>query len=260
MSSLLRGAEVQLRVVGALALRETRTRFGAHVLGYAWALAEPIFWIATFYGIFMLVDRTAPERLDMIAFLATGIVPFELVMKTQDRVSNAVSGNKALLFYPQVQPLDLVYARTILELATYTVVLAIILGANALIFGAPEVGSILLLGTGLVISAVLGGSLGLVFCALQTVFPTIERIKGPLTRPLFWISGIFFTAHMIPSRARELMLWNPILHCTELVRAGWFRGYRAEHASPLYVLAWIVALLFVGLTLERTVRSRIEVT
>lgn len=260
MTALLRGAEVQIRVIGALALRETRTRFGGHVLGYAWALAEPLFWIATFYGLFLLVDRTSPERLDVVSFLATGIVPYELVMKTQDRVSNAVSGNKALLFYPQVQPLDLVYARVALELATYVVVLAIILGVNGLVTGQVDIGSIPVLVSGLLLAAVLGGSLGLVLCSLQIVVPTIERMKGPVMRPLFWMSGIFFTVHVLPSRLREVMLWNPILHCTELVRAGWFRGYRAEYASPVYVLCWILGLLFVGLTLERSVRHRIEVT
>lgn len=260
MTSLLRGAQVQLRVVGALALRETRTRFGGHVLGYAWALAEPLFWIATFYGFYALLDRHAPEHLDIVSFLATGIVPYELVMKTQERVSNAVSGNKALLFYPQVQPLDLVYARVALEFATYVVVLAIILGVNALVTGEIEIGSLLVLGAGLALAAVLGGAFGLVLCSLQLVMPSVERMKGPLMRPLFWMSGIFFTAHMLPTHMRQVMLWNPILHCTELVRAGWFRGYRAEHASPVYVLGWIVALLFVGLTLERSLRHRIEVT
>jgi capsular polysaccharide transport system permease protein len=260
MSTLLRGAEVQLRVIGALALRETRTRFGGHVLGYAWALAEPLFWIATFYGLFYLVDRTAPERLDIVPFLATGIVPYELVMKTQDRDSNAIAGNKALLFYPQVQPLDLVYARVALELATYTLILAIILGTNALVDGTLDIASIPLLVAGLALSAALGGALGLVLCSLQLMFPTVERMKGPLMRPLFWVSGIFFTAHMMPSRLRDVILWNPVLHCVEMVRAGWFVGYRADHVQPGYVLGWIVALLFVGLTLERSVRHRIEVT
>ncbi len=117
MSTLLHGAQVQLRVIGALTLRETRTRFGGHALGYVWALAEPLFWILTIYGLFVLVGREAPDRLDVFGFLATGIVTYELVIKTQERVGQSIAGNKALLFYPQVQPLDLVVARVALELA-----------------------------------------------------------------------------------------------------------------------------------------------
>jgi capsular polysaccharide transport system permease protein len=260
VSSLLQGMRVQARVVGALTLRETRTRFGGHALGYVWALAEPVLWILTFYGLFTLLNRRTPDRLDVVGFLGTGIVAYELVMKTQDRVSQAISGNKALLFYPQVQPLDLVAARVALELATYVVVLCLILGTNAVVRGELEIASILQVALGLVLAALLGGSLGLVLSSVQLVVPTVERMKGPLMRPLFWISGLFFTAHVLPSRIRDIFLLNPIFHCLEIVRTGWFVGYRGEYASPAYVMGWILALSFLGLTLERSVRHRIEVT
>lgn len=251
---------MQLRVVGAVALRETRTRFGGHALGYVWALAEPLFWVLTFFGLFTLLDRRAPDRLDIIAFLTTGIVTYELVIKTSDRVSSAISANKALLFYPQVQTLDLVFARIALELATYVVVMTAILGANAMWRGELAIASLLQVMIGLSLSALLGGALGLVLCCLQLVFPTVERMKGPLMKPLFWTSGLFFTAHMLPYRVREILMWNPIFHCIELVRGGWFSGYRDEHASVVYVVAWVVGLWFAGLTMERAVRHRIEVT
>lgn len=260
MSTLAQGLRVQARVVGALTLRETRTRFGGHALGYVWALAEPVLWILTFYGLFTLLNRRTPDRLDVVGFLGTGIVAYELVMKTQDRVSQAISGNKALLFYPQVQPLDLVAARVALELATYAVVLSLILGTNAFLRGELEIASILQVLLGLVLAALLGGSLGLVLSSVQLVMPTVERMKGPLMRPLFWISGLFFTAHVLPSRIRDIFLLNPIFHCLEIVRGGWFVGYRDEYASPAYVMGWILTLSFVGLTLERAVRHRIEVT
>ncbi len=259
-SALLRGVRVQLRVVSALILRETRTRFGENALGYVWALVEPLIFILTFYGLYWIMRRNVPDHLDVIAFLATGIVGYELVIKTQDRVSQSIAGNRALLFYPQVQPLDLVYARVVLELATYTIVLIIIAGTNAVIRNELEIASVLRLALGLLLAALLGGSLGLVFLSIQLVFPSFERIKSPLMRPLFWISGLFFTAHMIPSNVRYMLLWNPVLHCIEIIRDGFFVGYHSEYASPQYVMVWILSLAFVGLTLERAVRHRIEVT
>lgn len=259
-SPLWRGAAVQARVVHAIALRETRTRFGGHKLGYVWALLEPLFWIGTFWGLFTLVGRTAPANADIVPFLATGIIPYELVMKTADRAALSISGNKALLFYPQVQPLDLVIARTVLEVATALVVFTLIVGGHAVAVQRFDVDDVLTTFFGLMLAGALGAAFGLVLCASMVVFPTLDRMRGPLMRPLFWMSGLFFTAESMPSDLRDLMLWNPILHCVELVRAGWFESYDARHASPAYVCAWILALGFVGLTLERSVRHKVELS
>ncbi|HJK93214.1 MAG TPA: ABC transporter permease [Polyangiaceae bacterium LLY-WYZ-15_(1-7)] len=250
----------QLRVVQALALRETRTRFGANQLGYLWALLEPLFWIGTFWGLFRVVDRHAPNGMEIIPFLATGIVPYHLVMKTAEKGSQAINGNKALLFYPQVQTLDLIFARGALELATYGVVFALITGGWALTVERVRIDDLLTLVGGLGLSGLLGMSLGLVLCSLGVLSSTVDRVRGPLFRPLFWISGLFFTADSMPQRVRDILLWNPILHCIELVRDGWFPSFDSPHANPGYVGLWIVALLFFGLTLERVVRRKVQLT
>ncbi len=257
MSELVRGLLAQLRVVHALALRETRTRFGANQLGYLWALLEPLFWILTFYGMFLLVGRTTGS-MEVVPFLTTGIITYELVVKTSDRASLSIDANRALLFYPQVQPLDLILARGGLEIATFVTVFAAIVGTHALVSGGAPIDSVLVTMMGMALAGLLGLSLGTLLCALSIVSKSVERVKGPLMRPLFWISGLFFTAESLPSHLREVFMWNPILHCVEIVRDGWFPGYDARHASPAYVLVWVIVLAFAGLTLERAVRHRIQ--
>ena len=260
MSGLVQGALNQLRVVHAVALRETRTRFGAHQLGYLWALLEPIFWIATFGGMFWALGRLTPHGLDLIPFLATGIIPYELVMKTSDRVSNSIEANRALLFYPQVQTLDLALARGGLEVATSIAVFAAIVGGYGLYVRELRIDDVLRVLFGMGLAGLLGLALGLVLCASSVLSKSVERIRGPLFRPLFWVSGLFFTADALPLHIRQYMMWNPILHCVEIVRDGWFTAYRSTEASPAYVAVWIILLAFAGLTLERAVRRRIQPT
>lgn len=257
---LARGAVSQLFVVHALILRETRTRFGAHQLGYLWALLEPVIWILTFYALFVLGNRSGPDGMDTISFLATGIIPFELFSKTYDRGSLSISANRAMLFYPQVQPLDLVYARSILESATFVTVFLIVVGGNALVQGDLTIDSALRVVLGLALAGTLGMAFGLVLCSLSVVSNSVDRVKGPLLRPMFWVSGLFFTANSLPKAARDILLWNPVLHCVELVRDGMFPSYQSRYASISYVLIWIVSLLFIGLTLERGVRSKVQLS
>ena len=79
-------------------------------------------------------------------------------------------------------------------------------------------------------------------------------------RPFFWVSGIFFTASTLPLEARDLLLYNPVLHATELTRAGWFTRYEANFTNFSYAASWALALVLAGLVLERVVRRRIQVT
>lgn len=260
MNELARGAVTQARVVYALALRETRTRFGANQLGYVWALLEPVFWIFTFWALFRIVDRATPIGMDVIPFLATGVIPYEMAIKTADRASLSIDSNRALLFYPHVQPLDLILARSGLEVATYLTVFAALLGGYALYEQTFAIESALATLLGLGLAGLFGMALGTLLCASAVVNKVVDRMKGPIMRPLFWISGVYFTANALPSSVREILMWNPVLHCVEIVRDGWFPAYHAHHASVAYVLIWVLALGFFGLTIERAVRAKVQLT
>ncbi len=257
---LLAGLYTQMLVVQALALRETRTRFGNNRLGYVWALLEPMIWIGTFWWMFHLARREAPTGMDMVSFMATGVIPYDIFSKSVDRCAASVDGNKGLLFYPQVHPIDIVIARGALEFATYGVVFIVIMGLHALVTGHFGIADPLMLLQGLVLASLLGTTAGLVFCALSVESKLVDRIRGPLMRPLFWISGLFFTLNSLPHAARSVLQWNPVVHCVELVRSGFFDSYSGRYTSPTYVVYWIVGFAFVGLTLERAVRHKIEVT
>lgn len=254
-----RGVAQQLEVVHAIVLREIRTRFGAQKLGYLWALLEPSIVILTFYWFFRITDRHPPEGMDLFSFIATGVVPYTLFANSVVRVSEAINGNKSLLYYPQVRPIDLVMARSALEAATFAAVFLLILGGRALYVQELRVDSPLHVIGGMATASLLGTGFGMIFCALGQIIPAVERARGPLMRPLFWISGVFFTVGMLPEGVRAALLLNPVLHTTEVVRDGWFHGY-VGHQSATYTFAWILALLLAGLLLERAVRRKIEMT
>lgn len=258
--SLVRGFTVQYEVIHAVLLRETRTRFGSQQLGYLWAFIEPLLWIGTFYGLFWVAGRTTPAGMDIVGYLTTGIVPFLLFRETTKRVLAAISSNKALLFYPQVRPLDLVFARSFLELGTNFGVFVVIMGGAALLRGELVIDNPLLVLLGLTMSGLLGATLGLVLCSLSVYSTVVERLVGPLLRPLFWVSGVFFTANDLPSQVRDLLLWNPVLHAVEFVRDGVFVGYTSRYGDPQFPCLVILALAFMGLTLERAARAKLEIT
>jgi capsular polysaccharide transport system permease protein len=256
---LARGAFIQLQVVHALVLRETRTKFGEHQLGYLWAVLEPLFWVLTFWGMYVVIGRPVSPGLDDLTFLTTGVLTYELFANNVTRIGEAINGNKPLLFYPQVQPIDLVWARAALESATIGAVFVLIVGTTAFWRGElPVIDSVLSVLEGLFLATFLGTSLGLLLCMLGELLPVVDRLRGPLMRPIFWISGLFFTLDEVPPEVHDLLLLNPVLHALELVRDGWFPEYSSPRASPFYVLCFGLAFMVVGLLLERIVRRRLE--
>lgn len=256
--SLTTGLQGQLQVIHALVLRETRTRFGNHQLGYIWALVEPLFWVLTFFGIFYFTGRHIHYGMDIVSFITTGIIPYHLFKDTMSRSQTAIQANAALLFYPQVHPLDLVLARVSLEFVTLVTVFIIIMSGHSLYLGELHISSLLRVMSGLLLAGLLGASIGLFFSSLSVYSKLLDRIIPLVTRPLFFISGLFFTANELPAQARDILLWNPVLHCVELVRDGWFPSYHAEYLDVPYVLFWILGFAYGGLVLERMARRRLE--
>lgn len=260
MTTIARGLIGQFEVVHALALRETRTRFGAHQLGYLWALLEPVIMIGTFVIVFMVANRPAPEGMDLYGFTATGLVPYLIFSNSLNQVANAINGNKSLLFYPRVHILDLVIARATLEIATYFAIFIVLMGGHALYHQELNIDDPLMVVGGLVLASLFGTAVGLVFLGLTQYSKLAERIRGPIVRPMFWISGIFFTGQQLPEGAQNALLVNPLLHTIELTRAGFYKSYDASLANPTYVAFWILVPLLVGLLLERTARRKIDMT
>mgnify|MGYP000054903957 FL=1 len=104
---------VQGRVIMALILREVHTLYGSSRLGYLWAVIQTMFGIGIFWGIREIAGARAPHGMSVLMFLLAGFGLWATFSETLTKCMSAVSGNKALLTFPQVTPLDLMLSRTV---------------------------------------------------------------------------------------------------------------------------------------------------
>jgi capsular polysaccharide transport system permease protein len=81
----------------------------------------------------------------------------------------------------------------------------------------------------------------------------VEKI---LTRPLIFISGVFYVPSLLPMEAGNLLWWNPVLHLVEWFRLAYYPTYPRLIFTPWWPLALGVWFLFAGLVLERFTRSK----
>ncbi len=254
----LSALKVQFRVLWALMLRETKTRYGRMRMGYLWALVEPMIFVAIFFILFTLGGRTLVSGMPLMPFLITGASTFILFRDSMQTSIFAINSNKTLLTFPQVTVFDLVLARVLLEIAThYTAAILLILGV-AYFTGPVQIENPLIVTAWFFSAGMLGFGGGLAFGSLAALFPTVQQlIPSFVLRPMFFISGLFFTAEMAPEGVRDLALINPLLQITELVRSAFFIEFESEYAVPSYVILFLLSVVLVGLITQLAFRRRI---
>lgn len=257
-TDVLQAVLVQMDVIHALVIRETRTRYGGTYLGFLWAFVETGAWVGMFVLIFYLADRASPYGMSIVPFIATGLIPTLMVRRIAKRMISAISANIQLLYFPQIQPLDLMITRGIIEVATYFVVFGMFIGGHGLYSGALTVDQPFKVLFGLTLASLLSVSLGMCLSGLNVYWNSVERIASPALRPLIFLSGAFYTAEDIPREMLDILLLNPVFHIVEYIRDGYFTTYTSTHADLVYVGSFIFVFLWLGLMLERTSRRRLQ--
>lgn len=248
---------IQGRVLMALIMREMTTRFGATTGGYAWAVLEPAVTVALLSIIFSQISRHPPLGDNFAVFFATGYMAFHVYIDISRNVSLSIKVNMPLLTFPRVTILDPIIARFVLQLLTACFVSILILGGLLIAADAPlslHFGPIFLAVCG---AATLGLGVGMLNCVLFAYSTTWERTFNLVNRPLFLVSGVFFTYESLPRYLQDVLWWNPLIHITATMRQGFFPGYAASFVSLPYVAAAALTPLLLGILLLRALRGRL---
>ena len=250
---------VQRRVIFALILRETRTRYGKTRIGYLWALFEPLAHMLIFAAIFSFTGRTSPLGGSVGLLVLTGLFPYNLFSNLSTQLMNAVEANKVLLSYPHVTPFDVMASRTILEIATQVLVFIFVLLILAIQnLWDMQIDSLLNVLFVILIVTALGAGMGLINAVLAFKFPSYANIYGLIMRPMYFLSGIFFVVGYMSTEIQNIMYYNPVAHLIEWFRSAIYVGYTSEFLDKHYLLNFTLTVLFLGLLLLRLSRHKIR--
>ena len=189
----------RLRVITALALRGMDTKFGRSAGGYLWAVAEPLGGIVLLALVFSLAVRSPPIGTSFMLFYATGVIPFRMFNAMSGAVSSAISANRGLLAYPVVKPLDAVFARFALNFMTDFLVATLLFVGIIRFTGLTVNLDLAAIAGAFTLTALLGLGIGTLNCVLFGLYPTWKNFWSVLTRPLFFLSGIFFLFESVPT-------------------------------------------------------------
>lgn len=221
-------AEAILQTIKASFSREIKSRLGPNPLAWLWLLLEPITYVATFWFIFSITGRTSIHGVSVPEFILSGALPFLFFRMTLTKCCESVRANKAVLAYKPITPFICFTARYLVELTVF-LISAVFLFVLIFIINKELTLSIdiSILPT---ITLLAIFSYGVSFCVmvLSHMFPIICKLLPPLTRIMFFLSGVFYTSTMIPQKAEKILQYNPMFAFIENLREQMFTNFKSS--------------------------------
>lgn len=243
---------IQIRVIGALLMREILTRYGRHNIGFMWMFVEPMIFTLGVAALWTFT-RSGHSHMPIIPFAVTGYSSVLLWRNMPGRCSAAIASNLALMYHRNVKVVDIFASRILLEMCGATMSFMILSLFFISIGWMPLPEDLLKIVMGWVMLAWFGGALALTIGALSEISEVIEKVWHPVTYLLFPLSGAVFMVDWLPEKARNIILLLPMVHGVEILREGYFGSAVTAHYDILYMGMICLCLTFLGLLLAHKV-------
>ncbi len=242
--------------IAALMLRERQSRFAASAIGYVWAFLTPAAWIALVVIVFHLLNRFPPIYVEPEIFVATGILPYLVFRQTITSMSRSVVSARHMLFLRPVSMNEIMLASALLDFINMAIAAIVIFGAINFLFDAPTPRAPAGVALAMILAWCLGTGLGRLAAVLVLVSDSFSRSIPILLRPLFWLSGIFYTAGELSGSLQDALWFSPTFHVVELLRESYFNGYVSPISNIWYPLSIAAGLWLLSVPIERAVTAR----
>lgn len=244
-------------MIFALILREMSSTYGRTPGGYIWAILEPLGMIMVLSLGFSLLMRTPSLGNSFILFYASGYLVFSHFRTLEKVVSKAIVFSRRLLYYPSVTWLDAILARFILNFLTNLLNMILLLAGilyftdSGIVLNYPPIVEAVAL------ASLLALGIGTLNSVLSGLFPVWINIWKIVTRPLMIASAVIYIPEDLPQAARDVLVWNPLVHLTGMFRTGIFTTYHPQYISVPYLVGISLVTLAFGLFFMRAYHSDI---
>ncbi|GGF74875.1 ABC transporter permease [Alteromonas lipolytica] len=227
----------------ALFLRELRSQFDDK-LGLTWGFVEPFIFIfgMSYARTFMGGDDV--HGIPVFMFMLIGMVGVQTFLQAFPKVANAFSKNKPLYAFRQVQPIAGLLVSGFVEYTIKVIVVLLSVVTVYLLEIPVKIHDPLLLLILFHLLWIMTLSMSCLLGIAASYVQEIKKVVALFTRPLFFISCIFFSLQDIPKEYWHWLTWNPLVHFIELARYACYESYGDAGVSISYVIEFTVAVFF----------------
>jgi capsular polysaccharide transport system permease protein len=239
-------SKIWLDVIYAIFLREVKSK-SSDKFGIAWSVISPVVFIFMLSYMRGLMDSGGTHGIPTFFFMVYGMILVQFFMGVVNTVSGAIKKNKPLYAFRQVQPISSILAIVLFECLVKVFVILLIGVICFILQFDIHISDPLSLLFNLLKVAVFSMSIGVIFSLASCFVPEVDKVKELIMRPMFFISGVFFSLQDVPQEYWPYLTWNPVLHAIELTRFAVYPEYGNAGVSDLYLN--VFTLMSLGLAL-----------
>jgi lipopolysaccharide transport system permease protein len=222
------------------------------VLGPIWFFIQPLFTTIIFTVVFFRIANLSTDGLPPELFYLSGITLWTYFSDCFSKTSNVFVANASIfgkVYFPRLtSPVSIVISNLIklgIQMSLFFVVYAYNIFKGKISF---EIGgSIVLLPFLILIMALLGLGLGIIFSSLTTKYRDLTFLLQFGIQLLMYATPIIYPLSSVGGKLKTALMLNPITPVIETFRVIMFNQGVIDYTGLVYCIVFTTVTLFVGI-------------
>ena len=240
--------------------RDFVSQYKQTILGPIWLFIQPLFTTLTFFFVFNQIAKIPTDNIDPILFYLSGITLWNYFSDCFNKTSNTFVANAGIfgkVYFPRLAtPISIVFSNLI-KLGIQVLLFLAIMGYQ-IIFKGAEVNinlHILILPFLIILMAVMGLGLGIIFSALTTKYRDLSFLLAFGIQLLMYATPIIYPLSYTSGKLHTLISMNPLTPILESFRYAFFSIGTFDWSGLAYTSIFSFSVLFFGIIIFNQVEK-----
>ena len=240
--------------------RDFVSQYKQTILGPIWLFIQPLFTTLTFFFVFNQIAKIPTDNIDPILFYLSGITLWNYFSDCFNKTSNTFVANAGIfgkVYFPRLAtPISIVFSNLI-KLGIQVLLFLAIMGYQ-IIFKGAEVNinlHILILPFLIILMAVMGLGLGIIFSALTTKYRDLSFLLTFGIQLLMYATPIIYPLSYTSGQLHTIISMNPLTPILESFRYAFFSIGTFDWSGLAYTSIFSFGVLFLGIIIFNQVEK-----
>ena len=240
--------------------RDFVSQYKQTILGPIWLFIQPLFTTLTFFFVFNQIAKIPTDNIDPILFYLSGITLWNYFSDCFNKTSNTFVANAGIfgkVYFPRLAtPISIVFSNLI-KLGIQVLLFLAIMGYQ-IIFKGAEVNinlHILILPFLIILMAVMGLGLGIIFSALTTKYRDLSFLLTFGIQLLMYATPIIYPLSYTSGKLHTIISMNPLTPILESFRYAFFSIGTFDWSGLAYTSIFSFSVLFFGIIIFNQVEK-----